>query len=177
MKLSDLAADNRNANKGTKKGRKLVQQSLKDYGAGRSILLDRDGRIIAGNKTSEAAAALGMEDVIVVPTDGSKVVAVQRTDLSLDDPKARELAIADNRASEIGLDWDSDVLKSLDSEVDLHKFFDDKELQRMFGDPGDESQQLPEGFGVLIENITEQQQLELLERLSAEGYSVKAMTF
>lgn len=94
----DLQADDRNANRGTARGRKAVAKSLQDYGAGRSVLIDRDGRLIAGNKTVAQASAIGIDDVIVFRTDGTKLVAVQRTDLSLDDPKARALAIADNRA-------------------------------------------------------------------------------
>jgi hypothetical protein len=105
LKLSQLTPDAKNANKGTARGRKLVRESLKRYGAGRSILIDKNGAIIAGNKTAEGAQAMGMEDVQIVKSDGSKLVAVQRTDLDINDKAARELAIADNRASELGLDW------------------------------------------------------------------------
>lgn len=66
--------------------------------------------------------------MIVVPTDGSKIVAVQRTDLDLDDVKARELAIADNRSSEIGLIWNPEVLGMVASEGDLSPFFTEGEL-------------------------------------------------
>lgn len=140
MKLSSLTPDQRNANKGTARGRKLVRESLQKYGAGRSILLDRAGNIIAGNKTAEGAEAIGMEDVLVVKSDGTKLVAVQRTDLDINDPKARELAIADNRASELGLDWDIDVLKQFETEqVDLTPFWDEKELVTFFARAGDGS--------------------------------------
>lgn len=130
MKLSQLTPDTRNANKGTPRGRKLVKESLQRYGAGRSILLDRSGNIIAGNKTVEGAKAIGLEEVQIVKSDGTKLVAVQRTDLDINDRKARELAIADNRASEVGLEWDTDVLKALEQEVDvdLSPFWDEREL-------------------------------------------------
>jgi len=106
-----LKADKHNANKGTKRGRALVEKSLKDLGAGRSILADKDGNIIAGNKTFEAAEKLGVP-VRFVETDGTELVVVQRKDLDLEEPtgKARQLAYADNRAGELGLDWDQDVL-------------------------------------------------------------------
>ena len=55
-KISDLIPDAANANKGTQRGLKALDTSLRQYGAGRSILIDRDGRIIAGNKTAERAA-------------------------------------------------------------------------------------------------------------------------
>src|SRR5258708_2905904 len=108
MKLSALTPDTRNANKGTDRGRKVVRESLRKYGAGRSILLDKSGNIIAGNKTVEGAQAIGLEDVQIVKSDGTRLIAVQRTDLDINDRKARELAIADNRASELGLEWDVD---------------------------------------------------------------------
>src|ERR1039458_8572307 len=109
-KLADLTSDNRNANKGTERGNALIQESLQQYGAGRSILLDKHGVIIAGNKTVENCGAIGMDDVIVVQSDGTKLVAVQRTDLDLKDAKTRQLAIADNRAGQVSLDWDVDTL-------------------------------------------------------------------
>ncbi len=133
MKLADLTPDTRNANKGTPRGRKLVRESLQRYGAGRSILLDVNGAIIAGNKTVEAAKAVGMEDVQIVKSDGSKLIAVQRTDLNIDDKAARELAIADNRASELGLEWDTEVLKEFEHEdIDLSPFWDERELVTFF---------------------------------------------
>lgn len=139
MKLKQLTPDTRNANKGTARGRKLVRESLKRYGAGRSILLDKHGAIIAGNKTAEAAGAVGMEDVQIVKSDGSRLVAVQRTDLDINDKAARELAIADNRASEIGLEWDVEILKQFEhEEVDLSPFWDERELVSFFARPGGE---------------------------------------
>ncbi|MGA7830662.1 MAG: hypothetical protein WCA21_06870 [Terracidiphilus sp.] len=141
MKLSDLKQDSKNANKGTPRGRKVLASSLEQYGAGRSVLIDRDGNLIAGNKTAQQAANAGIEDVIVVQTDGTQLVAVQRTDLSMDDPKALGLAVADNRSSEVGLQWDADVLKELSVDLDLQPYFTEAELADLTGtalpDPDD----------------------------------------
>ena len=104
--LADLTPDGENFNRHTEFGQKLLEDSLRKFGAGRSILVDKDGNIIAGNSTTETAAAIGMEDVIVVPTDGKKLVVVQRTDLSLDSPEGRELALADNMTALKGIDLD-----------------------------------------------------------------------
>ena len=104
--LADLTPDGENFNKHTEFGQKLLEDSLRKFGAGRSILVDKDGNIIAGNSTTETAAAIGMEDVIVVPTDGKKLVVVQRTDLSLDSPQGREMALADNMTALKGIDLD-----------------------------------------------------------------------
>jgi hypothetical protein len=127
--LRDLTPDARNANCHTERGMALLERSLRDYGAGRSILLDRDGNIIAGNATVETAASIGLEDVVIVPSDGKKLVAVQRTDLSIDDKEARELALADNAVAAHNLAWDADVLMQLDAEgIGVRKFFSDEEL-------------------------------------------------
>lgn len=44
-----LTTDPHNANKGTARGRGLLEQSLRSYGAGRSALADKHGVLIAGN--------------------------------------------------------------------------------------------------------------------------------
>jgi len=69
--------------------------------------------------------------VIVVESRGDQLIAVQRTDLELDDPAARELAIADNRAAELGLEWNPTVLSELVSDLDLQPFFSDDELKEI----------------------------------------------
>jgi hypothetical protein len=179
--ISDLVADDRNANKGTARGRGVIAQSLKDNGTGRSILIDRKGRIIAGNKTVENAGAIGLKDLLVVRSDGSKLIAVQRTDLDLKrDGRAKALAIADNRAAELNLDWDGAVLAELGQEIDLTPFFSAKELGKAIGGvdsaaPGDKA--LNHGYAVMIEGLAEDQQLLLLERLSGEGFTCRALTF
>jgi DNA modification methylase len=129
--LSDLVPDDQNTNLGTDRGRAMVADSLRTYKAGRSVLVDKNGKIIAGNKTVEQAEAFGWnpDDVIIVPSDGSKLVVHQRTDLSLDDDvEARALAIADNRTSEAGLRWDTGVLSTLKSQTDLSRFFTPDEM-------------------------------------------------
>ena len=50
-KISDLTPDPQNANKGTERGRGMIEDSLRRLGAGRSILVDKHNRVIAGNKT------------------------------------------------------------------------------------------------------------------------------
>ncbi len=149
VKIDQLIPDAKNANKGTDRGRKALLDSLKRYGGGRSVLLDKDGRIIAGNKTVEAAAGLGIEDVIVVQTDGKQIVAVQRTDLDIDSPEGRGLAIADNRVGELDLSWDVEqLLENLKDGVDLEGLFDETEIEIFSGVPvdipSDEWQGMPE---------------------------------
>ena len=109
--LADLTPDGENFNRHTEFGTKLLEDSLRKFGAGRSILVDKEGNIIAGNSTAETAAAIGMDDVVVVQTDGTKLVVVPRTDLELDTPQGRELALADNMTALKGIDIDLEKVK------------------------------------------------------------------
>jgi hypothetical protein len=132
-KVSDLVPQQRNANKGTPRGSALLETSLRRYGAGRSVLADKHGRLIAGNHVTEASVDAGINDVIVVQSDGKKLVVVQRTDLDLErDPEAKALAIADNRVPELNIAWDPDVLAALEKEdVPIGDFFRPQEYERI----------------------------------------------
>jgi hypothetical protein len=125
--ISEVKGDAKNANKGTKRGRRLLESSLRRLGAGRSILLDKNNIAIGGNKTVEAAESQGYKKVIVVETDGDTLVAVKRKDLDVNDKRGRELAIADNRVGELDLDWDLDALKETD--FNISELFNDQELE------------------------------------------------
>lgn len=111
--IQELVQDQHNFNKGTAEGEKLMQKSLTELGAGRSILIDKDGNIIAGNKTQKAAIAAGIQKVRVIESDGSELIAVKRTDLSIDSKKGRELALADNVTTQVNLAWDAVELDTI----------------------------------------------------------------
>ena len=113
INIQELVQDQHNFNKGTAEGEKLMQKSLTELGAGRSILIDKDGNIIAGNKTQKAAIAAGIQKVRVIESDGSELIAVKRTDLSIDSKKGRELALADNVTTQVNLAWDAVELESV----------------------------------------------------------------
>lgn len=143
-KIDELIPDDKNFNKGTEYGNSLIEKSLRKFGAGRSILIDKNNRIIAGNKTIENASAIGLDDVIVVETDGKKIVAVKRTDIDLDSKEGRELALADNQTSAVNFSIDEDVLKDVSDEleIDLGEWgitFDEEENLSAEEDSFDES--------------------------------------
>ena len=108
--IESLVPDNKNFNKGTEYGQHLIEESLRKFGAGRSILLDKNNRIISGNKTTENCANVGLDDVIIVETDGTKLVAVKRTDIDLDSAQGREMALADNATGKANLCFDTDLI-------------------------------------------------------------------
>ena len=129
--IKTLVQDDHNFNKGTEAGRKLMEKSFTELGAGRSILVDKDGRIIAGNKSQQAAIAAGIQKVRVIESDGSELIAVKRTDISLDSKEGRELALADNLTTQINLAWDEAELTSVAAQegIDLPDWgLDPKEL-------------------------------------------------
>ena len=109
----------------------MLERSLEQYGAGRSVLVDKHGNVIAGNKTLESAVGIGLDDALVVHTDGSKLVVVQRDDLDLkEDRRAMELGVADNRVGEINLSWAVDMLSAIEDQgAQLELFFTPKETE------------------------------------------------
>ena len=90
--IQELAQDSHNFNKGNEQGQQLMERSFKELGAGRSILLDRNGNIIAGNKSQQAAIAAGIKRVRVIETTGDELVAVKRTDVDIDSAEGRKMA-------------------------------------------------------------------------------------
>lgn len=135
--LADLTPDSMNPNSGTDRGRQLVDWSLTELGAGRSILIDRSGNVIAGNKTLEAATAHNLP-LRVIETDGSELVAVQRVDLDLfgeDDEErqtARQLSIVDNEANLAGYQRDAEMLLTHEaSGVDLSPMIPSAEVEHL----------------------------------------------
>lgn len=141
-----LVPDNKNFNKGTEYGNHLMDESLRKFGLGRSILLDKNDRIISGNKTAEKAAELGFENVLVVETDGNTLVAVKRKDVDLDSAKGREFALADNATGKANLCFDTDLIMQ-----EAEKFDFD-----------------PEDWGVPMEQPEEEQQEDSKKEISTK---------
>lgn len=139
-RLEEYTQDQRNANKGTARGRSALEASLRENGAGRSLLADKHGNLIAGNKTAEEAAALGIDRVIEVVTDGTALVVVRREDVDLDSPEGRRLALADNRVGQLDLDWDAATLALLADETPglLEGLFNEDELSGLLVAAGSE---------------------------------------
>lgn len=148
VNIETLVQDDHNFNKGTEAGRELMERSFKQLGAGRSILIDKDGHIIAGNKSQQAAIAAGIKKVRIIETQGDELVAVKRTDLSLDSKEGRELALADNLTTQINLQWDEAELQSVAAQegidledwgLDLKQPVEDVEITEDNFDPDDEN--------------------------------------
>ena len=123
--IKDLKSDHKNARKRTDRSASLIAESLKRYGAARSIVIDEDGRILAGNGTVEGAKKAGITNVRIIEAEGDELIAVRRAGLSEDEKVG--LALADNRSSDLS-EWDNEMLRQLSEEHDLTPWFEDGEL-------------------------------------------------
>lgn len=127
--LSDLTADPKNARRHPEKNLDMITDSLKEFGAGRSIVIDEKNQVIAGNGTVQAAARAGITKVRVIESDGAEIVAVKLSHLSADE-KVR-MALFDNRTSETA-EWDPAVLEQMAKEgVNMTGIFSQDELDAM----------------------------------------------
>jgi hypothetical protein len=97
--IKSLKQDPKNARKRTAQSKFLIEESLKRYGAARSIVIDESNRILAGNGTIDAATRSGIDKIRVIETDGDEIIAVRRTGLTEDEKVG--LALADNRTSDL----------------------------------------------------------------------------
>ena len=116
--IEELAQDTHNFNKGNEQGQELMERSFKEMGAGRSILIDRNGHIIAGNKSQKAAIAAGIKKVRVIETTGDELVAVKRTDVDIDSAEGRKMAYLDNLTTQVNLTWDQTELEAVQADVE-----------------------------------------------------------
>ena len=91
--MEKITFDKRNYRKHSEQNKKRIRKSLTECGAGRSVLVDKDGCLIAGNGVFEQAEKMGIK-TRVVETDGTELVVVKRTDIGTDDPKRKTLAKA-----------------------------------------------------------------------------------
>ena len=129
--INDLQNDPKNARKRTDRSSKLIKESLQKFGAARSIVIDENNRILAGNGTIAGAKAAGIKNLKVIETDGNEIIAVKRTGLSEDEKVG--LALADNRTSDLS-EWDLNMLEELSQEHDLNPWFDNDDLKELLGE-------------------------------------------
>lgn len=188
-KIADLIFDDKNANDGTVGGNALIGESIGNLGLGRSVLADKNGKLIAGNKTTQQAIDQNFVDTIVVETTGEQLVVVKRMDLDLDDiddQRGRALALADNRTTAVNLKWNPEHLQiHFDAVLSLEMpdMVFDLEMNTDTGggyptpkEPEDKSDQLEKMYKIEIEFEDESAQADAFDSFTAQGYkcSVKA---
>jgi hypothetical protein len=147
--IKDLKSDHKNARKRTDRSAELIKESLQRYGAARSIVIDEDNRILAGNGTVEGAKEAGINRIRVIETDGDEVIAVRR--IGLTEEQKVGLALADNRTADLS-EWDQEMLNRLGEQHDISLFFSQDDLDGILDT---EVEQLPpEDFAEVDDDIT-----------------------
>lgn len=99
--VSELTAHPRNPRKGDVE---LIQESLARFGQQRPVLVDAEGRIVAGNHTVEAAAELEWTHVAVIYTDLT------------DEQEIARYLVADNRTGDLAT-YDNAELEGMLAEL------------------------------------------------------------
>lgn len=118
--IKDIINDDKNFNLGTEKGKEILKKSIEELGFGRSILLDKNNRIIAGNKSFDIAKSK-LNRIRVIETTGEQLVAVKRVDVDIDSKKGRELAIADNSTVLTNLKWDKETISEVTEKFNIDR--------------------------------------------------------
>lgn len=145
MQLKDIKQDKRNYRVHNEKNLSLIKKSIDEVGFGRSIVIDSENEIVAGNGLVSQVAK--NTPIKVVETDGTELVVVKRTDLKTNDDKRKQLAIMDNSTSDnssfdfalLQSDFDNETLAdfgidmpNLDTQViDEEELMDNDNLQEM----------------------------------------------
>jgi hypothetical protein len=134
VKLSSLKPDPQNRRSHPTRNKSMLAASLTEVGAARSIVIDEDDVILAGNGVAEKAPEVGITKVHIVEADGDTLVAVRRRNLTPD--QKRKLAMYDNRSAELA-EWNPEQLAADKAGgLDLVPFFTDLELGKLLAAEG-----------------------------------------
>ena len=117
--IKEVHFDNLNINKGSEFGMSLLGRSIQEVGLGRSVLLDKNNVLIAGNKTVEAAAALGIEKMTIIESNGREIIAVKRTDLDINTDLGIKAKILDNTVSEHNYVEDAEMVQAVIADAEI----------------------------------------------------------
>ena len=180
--VDDLVHDPANARTHNERNLNAICGSLRQFGQRKPLVVQQQGMIVrAGNGTLEAARKLGWSHIAALLVDEDNVAAIS-------------FAIADNRTAELA-EWDDDVLVRMLHEVEVG----DEELQQMFAELAEDlslidadsrvneeaesaehktttsAESTRDTYAILIKCQTEDQQVTLLNDLTAQGYECRAL--
>jgi ParB-like chromosome segregation protein Spo0J len=189
VRLDELTLDPANVRLHPERNKSVLEASLRRFGAARSIVVDGNGIVRAGNGTLEAARAAGIENALVIDADGGQLIVVRRNDWT--SSEATAYSILDNRSSDLSKNDDPALvlmLQALDAEgISLLTVgYTDEEMAALAGalaetaeesdeDGGDDP--LPEKYEIIVECDGEAHQREVFEKLESEGFRCRVITF
>lgn len=128
-RLQDLVADPSNRRRHTARNIAQIVASLEQTGAARSIVIDEDNVVLAGNGVREAADQAGITKLRVIEGEADELIAIRRR--GLNPAQKRFLSIADNRSAELA-EWNIEQLRTdLEQGQGLAPFFHEAELEAL----------------------------------------------
>ncbi len=171
--LDQIRPYEKNPRKIPDKAVQKVAASIKEFGFQQPIVVDKDGVIIVGHTRLKAAEHLGLSQVPVIIAG------------KLTSKQVRAYRIADNRLSQETGWFEPDLISELtmlgeEDDYDLSfTGFEVNELTKLFGETlieaGDQKTgEIEQKFNVVVTCKDDEQQRELIERLTQEGLTVKA---
>jgi len=140
--IGQLTPDPKNARRHNPRNIGMIVDSLQKVGAARSIVIDEEDVILAGNGVIEAAAEAGIESVRVIEASGNEIIAVRRRGLT--EEQKTLLKYYDNRTAELA-DWDAaQIVADLEADVDLSGLWSDEEIAELVAGVIEEPPEAPE---------------------------------
>ena len=145
----------------------VIAKSIEKYGFKNPLIIDENNVVWCGNTRLKASKKLKLKEVpCIVASD-------------LTEEQIRELALIDNKSSEIA-DWDYDLLKEELFELDMSDFNLDwnieekEELNEI--ERKDLSETIKEQFELIIDCDNEEGLEQLYNELTERGYKCKIST-
>jgi hypothetical protein len=155
--LDALVPDPANRRDHPARNLQMITAALRDIGPARSIVIDEQNVVLAGNGVTAAAADAGITRVRIVEPAADELIAVRRRGLS--DDEKRRLALYDNRTGELA-EWNVERLRADGAAgLDFHPFFFADELESLVGVPtaeqwAESAGKLPQGERSGFQHVT-----------------------
>lgn len=172
LNIDDLIPYNKNSRTHSIEQIEQIAESIKEFGFTNPILIDENKEIIAGHGRLEAAKKLKLKEVPVIKLN------------NLSEIQKKAYVIADNKLA-LNAGWDEELLKSELEEIKNFNFdldligFNEEELNELLNinleveeleDKKPKEQEYNEVFNIIVKLENEQQQEELFNKLTEEGY-------
>ena len=146
--MAKIKLDSKNYRVHSDKNKMIIDKSLKELGAGRSILIDSENEIIAGNGVFEQAEKQNIK-IKIVETDGTELIAVKRTDLKTNDKKRKKLALIDNHSTDTS-NFDFEAINVDFGEVELEEWGIEESLINLDNIKSNEDRQMPDKNNMVV---------------------------